>query len=306
YYRAARREGLEKEAAKTAAIDRALDDKLAADGITGEAADRQKAFTKDVMGLTERVASNDGQIDRSIRRDLNASTARLTGSEPLEPIELDDNALQALSDVPWDDSEPQTSLAAADLALLRQVRFDWDDLEAGAPRLDPKQPFGRRDLFAQLRDIVGDVAASDLDLASRYIRLNGVMNSFLHEGTLAPGTYSLPRQEHAGAGADDAFTVTGDHIKVLKAARFEWCREDDAEERLDNGEWPAPVIDPKRPYGDMTFYQVEVAQAVGRLPPPEVGLSDEMVAEMTALHFDMAKVFPIYFAHAVMPTLDDD
>lgn len=49
------------------------------------------------------------------------------------------------------------------------------------------------------------------------------------------------------------FTVTANHIKLLKAASVSW----------NDCEFGAPGIDPKRPYGNSTYVLKDIAKIIG-------------------------------------------
>ncbi len=66
--------------------------------------------------------------------------------------------------------------------------------------------------------------------------------------------------------------------------------------------WPLPYIDGKRPYGHMSYYQLDMASLLGE--PREIGadrhaLADEdKDARMQALHYEMTAALQVFLTHA--------
>lgn len=170
----------------------------------------------------------------------------------------------------------------AHLGLLRRVRLTWDDAERGAPMLDPDRPYGRADLLAQLAEVFG---ADDADeLGRRHVEMYFVLARALRHATLAPGRYGLTNVAPAdvrialrgygelsgddlGLDADGQVNLTEDHLRLLRGIEIRWPSEYECGDRLDGGRYPAAAADPKRPYGDFTFIEVDMARILGELPP---------------------------------------
>jgi hypothetical protein len=134
------------------------------------------------------------------------------------------------------------------------ARF-FEALAASAPQLAPIAPAERPARLARI--LADDIGA------------------FLTAGKLAPGPYQLDNYhlDHARDGkltfnADGdppivlpaertfSFTVTEEHLKLLR--------------HLNTREWSGfiELMDPKRPYGDMTYYFIDMADALGEPLPP--------------------------------------
>ena len=172
------------------------------------------------------------------------------------------------------------------LSLLRQAHFSWDGAERGGPMLDPQRPYGRTDLLAQLAEVFGSDDAEEL--ARRHVEMYFVIARALKHGALTPGWYVLGNIGAAdvreamrgydgvtdadlGLDADGRVTATDDHVKLLRDIDIRWPSEYDCEDRLEVGDYPAAAADPKRPYGDFTFIEVDMARILGVLPPPKGG-----------------------------------
>ncbi|WP_395307620.1 hypothetical protein V4U86_19685 [Mycobacterium sp. AMU20-3851] len=53
----------------------------------------------------------------------------------------------------------------------------------------------------------------------------------------------------------------------MRGIEIRWPSEYDCEDRLAAGEYPAAAADSKRPYGEYTFIEVDMARILGELPP---------------------------------------
>lgn len=71
----------------------------------------------------------------------------------------------------------------------------------------------------------------------------------------------------------DSFTVTEDHIKLLRRAYVGW----------EDCEYGAPAIDCKRPYGNSSVEQ-DIAEILGWPFDDEDGLTDEQSQQARRLH----------------------
>lgn len=210
-------------------------------------------------------------------------------------------------------------LTAEHIALLRRAHFLWDITESGAPMLNPRAPYGRSDLLAQLRETFAE--ADDAALAMRHVEMVAALRTLLRHGTLAPGRYTpgpkparatgsvstateLPANE-TGIAADGSFEFSEDHRALLKVLSVEWPNEYDIEDLNSEGAFPAPRGDGKRPYGDMSFYFLDMITALG-LPRPERGpddrieLAPELEAKLQALHFQILAAIQVFVENATI------
>ena len=213
------------------------------------------------------------------------------------------------------------TLNDAHIALLRKARFVWETVEAGAPMLDPKRPYGERDLMRQLQAAFGDT--DELRLAAGHVEMVLALAKLFQHGRLAPGAYRLGnisaddlRQAFTGygdegrlsdeqIGLDEAsrFVFTDEHRQLLKAMMPEWSNRYDNEDRMDMGEYPGAAIDPKRPYGDMSYIEIDMAKALGCLPPPPsdgspARLPEALEERLGRLHFQMLGAVQVFVEHA--------
>ncbi|WP_072396995.1 hypothetical protein [Hyphomicrobium sp. CS1GBMeth3] len=209
------------------------------------------------------------------------------------------------------------------IELLRKMRLSWDGAERGAPMLDPERPYGRADLIAQLAEAFETDDAQAL--ARRHVEMFYVLGRALKHGSLRPGRYPLRnirgddvRQAMRGYGADaglidadvgldaDGFaTLTDEHLKLLREIQIVWPSQWEAEERLDDGTYPAAAADPKRPYGDFTYIEVDMARILGCLPPPPEGdepavfePEPELAAHLQRLHWQTLSAMQAFVENA--------
>lgn len=204
------------------------------------------------------------------------------------------------------------TVSPTSIALLRRIVLNWDHLESGAPRLDPRGPF-----------LPGtDALPTDLAKAESFVRLIHDLNKFTSGGQLAPGAY-MPRnvsidtirESFVWLDADDTYLgltskgevlVTEAHIKLVREMLWEWPNEYDVEDVLDLGDIPTPLIDGKRPYGAMSYYQLDVHR-VQEWPVEKktdegyIALTDAQQADATRLHHQMLGVMQVFMENAEMP-----
>jgi hypothetical protein len=212
------------------------------------------------------------------------------------------------------------AVTAEHIALLRKLRLGWETAETGAPMVDPQLPYGTPDALATIGEITG--AKSDTDRARQHIETYFALSNMLRHGTLDPGDYpllNLKRQdihdimsgyfdgkspsnfEVLGLTSDGKFRLTAQHLKLIRTLMFQWPDEHQASERLDSGEWPAPTMDPKRPYGDMSWFQRDMAAVLNLEVATENGeevLTDDQEKELQHLHWQMLGALQVFVESA--------
>lgn len=148
----------------------------------------------------------------------------------------------------------------------------WDGAEVGAPCFPPDWEPEREDLHL-------------LRIAAAY-------------GSCPTGTYTYrkPPPDHQHSSFVDElpgqseFTFTDQHRTLLAEMSWE-CSDPYFDEEI-------PGADPKRPYGDFTFYQLEMALHLELIPKQKPADHDPMTPEiietMTALHFQMQPALQVF------------
>lgn len=155
----------------------------------------------------------------------------------------------------------------------------WDFMEGGAPLLVFQGGGSEKELLKAVQ------------IAFRY-------------GELPSGDYAYQKPEHAQLEHNDAVnalpTSSTFHFeeKHLKLIRHMVVRHSYS---ADGGEiWVG--VDPKRPYGDFSYFEAEMAEILGkptsRNEKNQVVLSPEVEQEMSRLHQDMSPAVQVFLRHA--------
>lgn len=261
-------------------------------------------------------------LDQKLGGSAGETTADMRLPEPVVELWLDPDSACALDDGAWF-GDGSFEITPCHLGVLRQMRFAWDGAERGAPMLDPKRPYGRKDLLAQLGEAFGSDDAEEL--ARRHVEMVFVLARVLKHGSLAPGCYSLTniavsdvREVMRGYGGDEGVTdadlglepdgrvmIGDDHLRLLRAIDIRWPTDYDCEERLAMGEYPAAVADSKRPYGDCSYIEVDMVRVLGVTSPREAddegGVfepSPELAETLQRLHWQMLVAMQIFVEQA--------
>lgn len=158
---------------------------------------------------------------------------------------------------------------------LRAVRVGWDGTEVGAPCFPP-----------------------DWNPEPDDVHLLRIATS---HGTCPAGTYRYQRASADGEYSffveglpdESAFEFTDQHRRLL--AKMSWRLSDVY------GDSDIPGADPKRPYGDFTFYQLEMALHLRLIPAQKPADHDPMTPEivdaMTTLHGQMQPALQVFLQH---------
>lgn len=335
HYRAAKKAGHPHEEALQTAIGAATDQQISDEGVSGEKADFLRAVVPGLASVSHKGRSGDiaeSQVGREVARVLAKASGEDTDdwpefSQTVQDAWIDGEATFRASRHPnaetWAFIGLPFQVEAAHIALLRNMKFAWDGCESGAPMLDPKRPYGERDVIAQLGKVF--IGEAEDALALRHIEMSIVLGKALRHGELKPGTYPMRnltpealRAQMAGYGddglsdetlgltADGSFTFTHEHAKLMKVASLEWSNRHDNEDRLDAGEYPAAAIDPKRCYGDMSWIEKDMAVALGRLSEQDAydgdaDLPKDLERHLGTLHFQMLGAIQVFVENVNLP-----
>lgn len=93
-------------------------------------------------------------------------------------------------------------------------------------------------------------------------------------GTLAPGHYEIPAElretfdfPESGVDASGRFEFRAEHLPVLKGTNWRTVDDYSIDSVLKRSDfWPMPYIDGKRPYGDRTYFQFDMAELLRPVP----------------------------------------
>lgn len=162
-------------------------------------------------------------------------------------------------------------LTTDDIAWFRNCLSLWIDSEAGAPGI-----FGP----GLTPETIMSVSSEVYSAFER--RIEPIQCAFFLHATFKPGRYALSGDK---ADAPGFLDVTETDIRLLKRTS-----------------WRAFTIDPKRPYGNLTNYPVEMAQALG-LPVSINGqgyfeTDPDTEQELVVLHRKSQFVLQAFIEHA--------
>jgi hypothetical protein len=223
------------------------------------------------------------------------------------------SALLKANAVAMTEGEEALEISPLHLACLRQLRFVWvPNVESGGPSVDFEAPFGSSDVYADLARIAKMNSKSELKrlYAAVMVRLA----VFTEKGKLAPGHYSLPREtvlrlkrSVAASGiSDDGFHFTAEHAKLINALRWVYLEPTrysfvfnlslDPEDWT--GFWRVPSVNFKRPFGDMTYFEIDMAAVLGL--PFRPNSNDPNEARFSDLYQQMHAALQIFVMNAAL------
>lgn len=210
--------------------------------------------------------------------------------------------------------------------LLADLRFGWDGAESGAPMVDPGAPLVRGAVWDRVATQIG---TSELDrVISAWLSMSGLMRLAGLFGQVEPGTYTLRNVDadwimqamagysgmtlaRAGITADGQVRLSPDQISLIRNQYWEWTHFELAEEILLDTLWPGPSADPKRPYGDMSFYANDVHRILdwpieSRDADGWIQISPAQERAADDLHFTMLAATQVFFENVTLDTGSDD
>jgi hypothetical protein len=224
---------------------------------------------------------------------------------------------------------PAPAITPKHVEALRKMRFAWDSLiESGGPVVDPFAPYGSTSMAADLAPIIG---TRDRSAVARFHReVSEVLIWALENCPLEPGQYRLAhltnasmeqrlRQDLDGLAAarieeiiaelprlepDGYFRFTDHHRRLLQHLRFEWPDADFLWVAVRNiWGYSAPTVHFKRPFGDMTAFDYDMADILER-PHPGPGQRDPLLER---LYQEMWPALQTFVEHVTIdePTSSD-
>ena len=216
-----------------------------------------------------------------------------------------------------DPKDPALTITPQHVEALRKLRFAWNTrIESGGPVVDPLTPYGSEDMAADLGPIIG---TRDRAAMARFHReVSTLLIWALQNCALADGQYRLAHLDNASmeqrlrrdlAGLPDArinpvvaelprlepdgsFHFTSQHLRLLHQLRFEWP-DDEIMWIVAGAGYPAPVVNFKRPFGDMTAFDIDMAAILG-LPRPT---GDRIDPVLDRLYWEMWPALQVFVQH---------
>ena len=211
------------------------------------------------------------------------------------------------------------------LAAVRKLRFTWDTMvESGGPIVDPLRPYGSRDMADDLGPIIGTTDTEAI--AKFHIEVARALSWVLENGTLTEGRYPLAHLDNAAIESammrgterlnetqraeikseiprldpDRTFRFTAAHRALLKELRFGWPQPSLAFITYGGGQL-VPMVNFKRPFGDMSSFDIDMASILG-LPRPAGGKFDPA---LWRLYTEMLPALQAFVEHAQIETAPD-
>ena len=179
--------------------------------------------------------------------------------------------------------DPDTDLPVSPehLACIRGLRFVWvPNVESGGPSVDMDAPFGSPDAYGDLARIAP--ARGRAGLKHLYAVVMNRLPVFARAAKLQPGLYPLPEATvrrlkefmdpgDAGIGTDGRFGFTREHAKLIAAMRWRYSQPGrfaflfnlSLDPRDWAGPWEVGTVNFKRPFGNMTYFAIDMAAVLG-------------------------------------------
>jgi len=195
------------------------------------------------------------------------------------------------------------------IAVIRSLPLSWNGAEAGAPMVDSTRLCSRDEWCAVLSPLLAERGGHDLVLARAMVSLVPALREWFAYAELEPGDYRIAgltaeEVETAGGGVfgggahgieGGSFRLTAEDRTLLRNLSWEWDRE----------EW-APTADPKRPYGDMSNYPLDVHRHLGwpvekRDEEGFIALTEAQEAEAERLHLRSLAAAQLLLEHGRWP-----
>jgi hypothetical protein len=209
------------------------------------------------------------------------------------------------------DNGSDLAISGEHLSCIRSLRFIWAD-DCG-PTVDPDAPFGSSDAYADLAKIAPRRNRSELK--QLYADVMNRIPVFTETAKLDPGSFVLPppivlrlnefmSDGDSGIAEDGSFDFTAEHGKLIGALRW-WYPEPtgfsfrfDVGLDLTDGEyWRAAWVNFKRPFGNNTYFELDMARTLGVSLEPDSDDSEE--ERLFGLYQQMHVALQIFVMNAV-------
>lgn len=182
------------------------------------------------------------------------------------------------------------------IACIRRLRFiSIPHIESGGPAVDYDAPFGSPNALTDLAEISG--LDDPAELAALYFDVMAALPTFAQTATLAPGSYHLEAE-------DVDIDFTAEHAKLIPAIRWAAIDANDLTDELTpgpdpsipGGGWQIRSINFKRPFGDMTYFQLDMAEILGI--PTAGELSPESEEHLNQVYDELHQALQVFVVHA--------
>lgn len=205
-----------------------------------------------------------------------------------------------------------TDLNEHHVRLLRAAAVVWAPVESGAPAvlysprlLEEEDGVPYADVAARAGLEIGSPPseAQKRDVEALLAGLPAAFVRFMELGRLEPGRYSY-RNPLVGLPHSD-YLVPSDRPGLARQALVEFELTPELAKLLRHARWEAGSggwlgLNPKRPYGDMTYFELDMAEILGepRVQDAAGHLSPDLEARLGGLHEDMQGALQVFLQNA--------
>jgi hypothetical protein len=223
---------------------------------------------------------------------------------------------RAIREIYATDTVAVSQITDKHLAALRKLHIAWMPIESGGPAVDPIAPYGTPDMADDLGPILG--TQNPVAIARFHREVAAAIPVFLEHGQIAAGTYRLAHLDNARMEQvirrelpaargdavwaswprltpDGAFQMTDQHIALLHHLVVEWPDPNLRAASPFRGR-PVPTVDFKRPFGDATAFERDMADILGW---PHPAARD---AALDRLYDQMWPALQAFLEHATIGT----
>lgn len=211
------------------------------------------------------------------------------------------------------------------LKAIRKLRFIWDPaVESGGPIVDPYRPYGSTVIADDLAPILG--TRDEVAVAAFHAEVASALSSALKNGELKPDRYPLAHLTNAEMeralrrelralpperiativkelprlDPDGTFLFNREHLLLIRHLRFGWP-DTNMLGMFDHRGWiPVPIVNYKRPFGDMTAFEIDMARILS-LPRPPFNHTP-LDQQLSNLYWEMWPALQAFVEHASIAT----
>ena len=177
------------------------------------------------------------------------------------------------------------TLTDAHLRALRGLIVVWSPVEAGAPGL-----------LVSWKQLESEDGALPADAPPD---LSQALAQFMQRAKLPPGRYSYPNPL-AGRGLELMLPPPVADLGHRQTVDFEFTAHHDR--LLRHLQWRGLLVDPKRPYGDMTYFELDMARILGdtvaRGADGAPALTEQQTRRYERLHAQMISALQVFLREA--------
>jgi len=176
--------------------------------------------------------------------------------------------------------------------LLRHALVLWAPIESGAPAvmitpLQAGKENGTPEFYADVAKRAGLTSVDKAQIDQLIADMPEALAQLLAQGKLAAGTYRYDNPLAAVSFAANALPDEQMHLAKEKSVSFAFTERH--AKLLHNARWRGMFMNPKRPYGDMTAFERDMAAILGE---PE----DEQ--KLWTLHTEMLPALQVWLLKA--------